>query len=402
MMSKYRTLLSLPVCGLVVVLALAIPAHAQDKGPEDVAAITKTITNSTNELTMSRQDIFKQYSQSLADTFLIVGQAINDWITNRTALEGRTMPHYDSILTIIQERSLSRLGAAGVNAKLDDVMYSIISGHSAVENAAMDDDENPLASDALRADTKLYEILITTFCDPDSAIAPTSCINRAKQGQQSSQSLLSFVDVFLGERTWSDKSVLDTLLLARRFFAGSAIYDVMGNMSEELFITNRGQIAQANLRMSILNDLAARRAPTSTASGSVLNFMFRIMADASPLVASVNPDKACSVDGLTVREADSDIIKAGKFFNGYLCSYVTPPTAGSNSIISQAAIDRIMQHDFYMSSRFYNDINSIDYNKTSMERMEVFMKAQQLAQDYRQLHLLKMKVAATAMNMMNQ
>lgn len=228
--------------------------------------------------------------------------------------------------------------------------------------------------------------------------APAAC----RSSNPSTHSSENFVDMFLGERTWGDKTIIDALLVARRFFAPAQTRDVMGIFDEESFIANRSEMAQANLRMSILNSLAARRAPTSTATNTALGFMFRILANSSPFVMSPDPNVACSAENLTYSQDDPDELKGIKFMNGYVCSFTSAPVQGTGErYVSQAAIDRIMQHDFYLSSDFYGTINSSSFNEASMDKMEVFMKAQQLAQDYRQLRLLQMKVAATAMNVMN-
>jgi hypothetical protein len=62
-----------------------------------------------------------------------------------------------------------------------------------------------------------------------------------------------------------------------------------------------------------------------------------------------------------------------------------------------------MQHDFYMSPTFYDELNSDYYSANGpIDKLEVYIKAQQLIQDYRQLRMLQMKVAALAMNVMNK
>lgn len=395
-----RTLLP----ALVVVLGLmgsAGMAHAQStaegENPFDTHAITSAINASTTKIIDEKRVIFDYFGQRIGTAMQAVSQTLLVLFRWENTTNKDVMPYYDSLLNVITERVLSRVGAGGVNAKLDQVMQDMVAGHTTVENISAGSSENPYAEADQLAETKLYEILTTTFCDPDSTISTTACQN-SKAEVKSNQ---NFVDMFLGERTWTDKTVLDALLLARRFFAPSSSRDVMGVFNEQGFIANRSAIAQSNLRMSILNELAARRAPTSIATNSVLRFMFNIFANATPFVATVDPAKACSADALVIKDGDADDVRANKFLNGYVCSYTNTPSGGSERIISQAAIDRIMQYDFYMSADFYGRINSADYNNASLDRMNVFMKTQQLAQDYRQLRLLQMKVAGVAMNMMN-
>jgi len=81
----------------------------------------------------------------------------------------------------------------------------------------------------------------------------------------------------------------------------------------------------------------------------------------------------------------------------YACSYKA--AIGDKSLLSQSAIDRIFQYDYLLSGSFYKQINSGGTN--SARKVQVWLKAQQLAQDYRGLRLLQMKTAMTAMNMMN-
>src|SRR5690606_3440423 len=76
----------------------------------------------------------------------------------------------------------------------------------------------------------------------------------------------------------------------------------------------------------------------------------------------------------------------------YACNLTNKPDDPSEDrIISQAAMDRLIEYDLSMSSELYEEIQSPTVLSTgALDRMHAAMKARQVAQDYRQLRLLQM------------
>jgi hypothetical protein len=202
----------------------------------------------------------------------------------------------------------------------------------------------------------------------------------------------TFVDFILGEKTWPNKAVLETMQLARAFYGyipDTFNIDTVRNSPKD-FITEQSKIAQSNMKMAIINYLASRRGPTSSATTTVLQSLARNFLP-QQAVSGLDYSTFCTKDKKTPAEE-------------YICSYTNKPDASTgdseNRIISQAAVDRIAQYDTYLSPTFYSSIQG-PLPAGALDKMEVFIKAQQLTQDYRELRMLQLKTAATAMRLMN-
>jgi len=403
-----RSLLSGLILGAFLAIAIQIPtASAQNKDNksndlQSSKAIVDSIHNTAAEFDEKRRIVFESLGKSFQESAKNVSKTLYT-IKKQQLVKGKeVMPFYYDLRNVISEGVISRFTALQASKKLDQITNETVAGYAKVENISQSSDQNPAADNtALQWDAFLYQKIQDVFCLPDARRATDDCIKmKAKMGLKPSE---SFVDFFTGERTWSDASVLDAMLIARRLFGANKGKTQFGydTLDRTKFVDNQSVTTQNNLRMTILNDLASRRAPTSTATKSILGFMLQIMANSSANVLSVDADKACNTEGLTINKDDAPEVKSAKFINGYVCSYTNTPPAGGARIISQAAIDKVMQRDFYMSPNFYSEINSGAYGEAGLDRMEVFMKAQQVAQDYRALRLLQMKTAAVAVSMIN-
>lgn len=385
-------------------LALACPARAEDisSNPQAVRGQIQSMQDVTNRDAAVMRELFKFFGEEFNAISENVGRAVFYVRAAKLADTKKKMPFYYEMQGMFNDGVASRLTSTQAFKALNDTVLKTISGHAHVDNAQTGGGtKNAASGSAVQLDAFIFAKMQQMFCIPQAVDATPECAARAKDPNLNPAE--NFIDFFLSEKTWSSAAVIDAMLVARRLFSNNEDKVQFGyDTSRDKFVNNQAYIAQDNMRMTILNHLAARRAPTSDATQSVLSFMFQTLAASTGMVATVNPDEACKSEWMTPKDGDSDDLKAVKFMNSYVCSYTSQPLEGGKRIISQAAIDKIMQHDFYLSPTFYGNINASYNNQYSIEKMEVFMKAQQVVQDYQALRLLQMKTAALAMNIMNE
>ncbi len=373
------------------VMISCLDAYAQENSNEKVlsnAAVMKAV-NLISEKEITTKELIQQNLNNKIKKVQQDLKSAQSEINRSSAFDNSAPGPLDFIMSGLKaEGVISSFSADQIDKKLKEVISNSASGHKEVENVGSGSNVNPYAGTAVMADTFLWKRFQALFCIPNSASASPECA--ARKGDSTIRPYENFIDFFVSEKTWPDTTVIDGLVFARRFFVGGLDKSGigLGVIDGKSFFSQQSSIAKANLKMGVLTDLAARRAPTSTASGTVLELLLTGLMP-SGQVSSTDYEDVCSNDQLTDVEA-------------YACSFTNKPSGnGAPRVISQAAIDKIIQNDYMLSLDFYDKINSSTYSKASMERLNVFMKAQQLAQDYRALRLLQMKTAVLAMNMMN-
>lgn len=378
------------------------------------AAATTQAENVQNsaDLVTAIGDEAESWTQSYKTIMQSLGEHIRDQITkvrrditasaNRTKANGLSpLPLDENFADVLTDRIIGRFSMLNVSLKLDEIVYQSNFGYGNIENIeASGGKENSGTTNTIRTDSYLRDKYNSIFCMPDSKNANAECASR--KVDEVARPNENFIDFFISDRTWTDEKVLDAMLLARRFFGGSIDRVALGQQGQLDFgnyMTYQKRATQSNLRMSVLNDLASQRAPSSRSGDNMLRAMFSMLSPNGE-APSVDPEYMCGPKGPLSGKADTAEAKQAQNIAAYVCSMGAKANDGTR-IISQAALDRIMQHDMYLSGDFYERINSREYNGLSMDKMQVFMKAQQIAQDYRQLKLLQMKTALVAMNLIN-
>ncbi len=300
-------------------------------------------------------------------------------------------PWLESVLVLYVSSDMT---AREVKKELNLVNLQTVLGYGTVDGSrtipsAQDGgttDTGTFSQGVLTGVADMYHAHVRMFCFPEMQNAPAECgTAREAAGLRSNDTV---VDIFLSPRTWERRTVIDGVRLAQNYFGIMVDTTHIGDMdvSSADFMSKIRDISRNNLRLAILNDLASRRATTSVATEGIVNKMLEILGIGG--VISV-PDYtiACQrpATEITAEEA-------------YACGLTNKPdTPGGDRIISQAAMDRLLEYDLMISPNLYNEIHSSSFpTEGAMDRLQVSLKARQLAQDYRQLRLLQMKVAAMA------
>lgn len=382
---------------IIFVTFFSVPlVHAEEDQSDDSAtalatgAITKGLAAAQESLSNKQQAINERLVKKVQD----LAEQENDAAIVMEKLRYRDtladMPEYFRTKAIMDERALSGVLTEDTRRTLDEVNYKVLQGYRTIPNVGLFEKENPYLGSRLSAVSKLYELHVKLFCNPEGMTnPPPGCGgDRVRAGVQENE---NFVDFLLGERTWPKNVVLDTMQLARGYFFDIGERFSMAGLKggQAGLLSWQKSTALNSLRMSMLNSLAARRAPTSSATEEVLEVMLRNFAVDSK-VSGMNYESICSKAA------------PGNYLEAYVCNMTNIPSkANAPRIMGQASIDRIMQHDFYLSPIFYNAIvNSTTDPSVSLKRMKVFMRAQQLSQDYYFLRMLQMQTAASALQVL--
>jgi hypothetical protein len=381
-----KLIITLFAC-LIIMTGLSHHAYAQTT--IKVPTINKTLVDiSTSDQTNA--DMAYNRLKTKLEGF------VNDYKSAKLLLESQEDERQTSVIfldalvrAIATERVKSQTLASQIRYQMVEDANKSFSGNDEIEDGnSQGSTDNPFSDISVANKAKLQKIFNKYFCNPQSKNASADC-----QASKVTPSKENFVDFFVGTGTWADKTVLDVLTLARGFYAGMSDKVMLGQGSYDpsTFFSNLGGIARANLRMSIINDLAAQRAPSSEATAPAEYALLKVLVPSGE-VTSLNYQTACS---------DSNQRTMAAY---YACSMTAPPLSdkGDSRLISQTALNRILQFDYMLSSDFYRQINSPALSATGgVDKVAVYLKAQQLAQEYRALRLLQMKVAATAVNMIN-
>lgn len=271
---------------------------------------------------------------------------------------------------------------------MNDSVLKAASGNLTTPNSGIKDKRNPYSAILARSEADWKELLDTEFCIPESKNASEDCA-KDKSKLRPYGDYENFVDFYVNDRPWKDMGIRNVFMLARRFLGGAVDRPfVIKNANDSgSFMRHQTAIARENMRAAVMNDLAARRAPTNMATGDAMALLLRVLAPTQQ-IDSMNYNTICA-----------DKKRMEKFpAIKYACSRTTK--SGNYTLISRSSIDRIFQFDFVMSPEFFDVVNSSSIDG-QLDKELVYLKSQQLAQDYRALRMLQMKTALTAMNMMN-
>lgn len=310
--------------------------------------------------------------------------------------EAAPMPFSTSLLPLASSGVNSNFLRTQVKEAMNQTTREVMAGKKQVQDATSGSDANPAAGSALEFDARVYETMEAVLCSPESVNASDACAKRKDElGIQAGETL---ADLFTGEKTWSDSTVLDLKLVMQRIVTGPSNKPQLGYATQDgtSYIAGQSSLAKNNLRMSIINDLASRRAPVSTAGAATLGMMLKMQAMSGAGVMSTDADKVCDPKNLEIKENDADNIKSAKFSAASVCAHATRIGNGQ-LMISPAAISRVMEYDFYTSPNYYEGINSPNLSRTSLMRLQVFNEALQAVQKYNGLKLMQRKIALKAM-----
>ncbi len=376
--------------------SMAKTAHAQlsDENGEEINYndVVRSIQRSQQQLSTETQAILQRLTTRIQNSSEEIRKAMIVREKERIRDENGSMPGLSRLISVSQDASRSSILTDEVRKLLNDNNYKVSEGYFDIPNVGSNSTENIQYREYLATTGKAYDLHLRLFCNPAMTNAPAGCgSDRALAGINGDE---NFVDFMLSERTWPTKTVLDTMQLARLYFFDYGVRPSAKDIRSAPvnLVKWQQQVAGQSVRMSMLNMLAARRAPTSPGTQNVLKVMLESLA-VNGQVSSVNYKTVCSQPTLTQLEA-------------YVCNYTNIPDPNdpnplmrTTRIISQASMDRILQYDYYLSPNFYATINSPSTPvKGGLDRMEVLMMAQQLSQDYYFLRMLQMKAVASSMN----
>jgi hypothetical protein len=305
------------------------------------------------------------------------------------------MPLYYEIWEILSDRVASGLTTLATQYKLDKNTFGSVVGHEKVDNIGSGNDRtNPVLFGANKAYAEYFKVYLDMFCIPEGSNALNLC--RDIRNNAKNKRYENFIDFFTSDKTWGEPAVLDAMTLAREFF-GSVTSDLddTAQLKENpsFYMAKQGAIARNNLRMGVINQLASQRAPTSYGTEAVLSLLFNSLGNTGQ-VSSSNYKEAC-------KQNIADMVKDAPL-NAYVCSYTNLAADGQDRVISQAAIDRIMQRDLMMSPFFMQQVQSPDFNAQGpINKMNAYLATVKVAQLYDQLQAIKMQSAVSATNLIH-
>ena len=388
---------------LAVLLLIALPcvSFAQEEGDDNKSAagnnaamgtqtIVSAIVAAQEKLGSSLMPvIFEKLKKAIETSTDELKSAVVDMWKEEVRRRTDGLGNSNELLTIAQERAKSAVLTDATRQALDEINYKILEGYREIPGVGFLGNNNPNLGSRFATIGRIYDLHVKLFCDPRGENVPNGCGgDRLTNGINGNE---NFVDFMLAERTWPKEAVLDTMQVARAYFMEMKprFSGQNTNNSPASMIAWQRSAARDNIRMSAINMLAARRAPTSMASQEVMRMMLRNFAS-SGKVSMTDLAKLCAKTNLNDLEA-------------YTCNMTNIPdssTPNAPRIIGQASIDRVMQHDYYMSPLFYTNLNSDSLGDgVGLERMEVLSISQQLAQDYYFLRMLQIKTALRAIRL---
>ena len=285
---------------------------------------------------------------------------------------------------VLMENTTGSSVANEVRKNLVESAANINSGKPTDENSPFKDKVNPTSLIGAARNAQFASLMDQAFCIPDAVGASPECAAKKDQVKGPPEDFISFA---IGDMPWKSTDVVAASRLGHHFLVGSTEKSFINQGSGDPIVmaAQMGGIARENLRSSILNYLAARRAPTSQSASDVIELLLSSLV-ATGQVSSTDASELCTQDAAKLTGPEQ-----------YACSLST--TIGGEQVVSQGTIDKVLQYDHLLSNEFYTSINK--GGTGSAKRTQVWLKAQQLAQDYRALRLLQMKTAAAAMNYMN-
>lgn len=376
---------------IFTLLVLFAPA-AQASEAAAAMTVTQAIEQSQSKIGAVTEATTKMLAEKIRDFTGGVKKAVLVSQAMKEEARRQVSPYMTWALTVARLNQDGQLLTDDLRKSLNDITLQTVLGYREVfsdtfgPNSTDEYNEGIYSKGALVAAARIYDTHVRMFCVPGTKNAPEGCgVARNAAGIRGGE---TFVDFMVGEKTWQGAYVLEVMKLARAYFGlvtdTTHLEDLRSN--RDAFVRRQAELARNNMRLSIINYLAARRAPTSDAAATA-QMMFMSNATDTTQLSDFNIDTLCA------RENDELSL-----FENMLCSYTSKPTtSGGERFISQAALDRILQFDIYLTPNFYKSIRDPQYAADGpIDQINVLLKAQQLAQDYQHLRMLQMKVASTA------
>lgn len=400
----------LTVTALLCTVAFS-SARAAETGALSQEAIVAAIDQKTKQDLINREAENRAWREGLTDIITAMGQALLMQQSAQDESDQKEMPGmYDYM------RYLSNYVSAILNSNVQEFVLNTANLQYAVGNKTIGNEPNPFNGENTEALTKLYNKYIVYFCNPAQANKPNGCGEQAVDGGYFGNNLAQNI---VGERTWSSNSMSAGIAFVRAYF---------GQIPDKLSITEAqsgGQYiamqkknARANLRQAALNRLLARRAPAGLEDNkSIVGELFRAYEEAG-YVGDSNPQVICrrlpadrtAIENTLCSVMATEAIPKDKLSQDELNAKLQNGSAISadgktvlTMMSSKAVADRILQFDMYMNPGFINEIYSpTNPARGSLDKLEVIMKAQQLAQDYQYLRDLQMYTALRAVAVSNE
>lgn len=380
---------------LLLVLLFAHPSWAEEQGMSsiDATSVGQAMQTNQQEKSTLKQAITLQKKKLEAERVKKQIQAEMTLQGIKKQENSQPGPMADEMLDLSSKQVTSNVWTDYTREHLDQIYMQMVEGVSHILDVGTGQLLNPYLQGRIRGLAELYETYVIYFCVPKTKNAPISG-NGAVCGSARADAGLTrgetFIDFFLGNRTWPNETVSDVMQLARAFFGYVPDTDDMTafNGDRSFYVQKQATIARSAVDMAIIDYLAAQRAPTSTATKGILEVLLNNLS-ASGKVSSLNYTQVCAQKNRSDEE-------------NYACSFTSYPEGEDlqNRRVSKAAINHIMGQ-FYMSPAFYTEVNSRQYNIMGIRRLKTILLAQRVAQEYERLQLMKMMVAKQAINLSN-
>lgn len=360
----------------------ASAASKSDQCEKDLSEIAKVIGITTDSEIQQADKSWEDLPPALDNLADKIGEAFAQINSFKKRMQSGTMNYNYLMANAAVENAVAAQTAREVEQNMQANVYQSSSGNLKTVNSSQEGSENPEIGMGPNIDANYMEIFNKKFCDPDSQNSKEDCEAKPTGKRE------NFIDFFLSDRPWQTIDVVDAANIAQRLFGGridKIMLDEDGIEPAKL-VERQELVTLRNLKMSILNSMAMRRAPVSQATAEVLKTMFSIL----------NPNGGGSV---SYKEACIDH-KNATAVDVYVCSHAST-MGGTKGLMSESAFEKIFDFDYLMSWDFYSDLNQPGTSLGSIDKLAVVLKARQLAQDYRALRLLQMKTVMAAVNMVN-
>jgi hypothetical protein len=378
---RFFALLSGAVVAILICCTGAYAEDSEDDNVADVVVRDQTVGEALKAIqagrTMNGTILEKAFSDSI--------QAITDAYKRAEVDRATIQRERDQIEQPNMYEMMSHFETLGVGNYVSDIQEKSLN-RATIQylsaNKKIDEEANPFAGGELKATSNLLNMYARYFCIPNSVGNPENCGENAINNGYLAPNLASAI---VGDKTWSYDMMKYAVIFVRAFFGATPDKIDASVGSDQRFISSLEFTARTNLRLSTLNRLMSRRTPFSKSdSSNFVGELFRTYEQAG-FINNSNPEAVCA-EG------------AGRGPNEeYLCGFMN-----KDFLASKAVADRVLQSDFYLSPGFLDTIYSPAYPaRGSLDRLEITMRAQQLAQDYQFLRDLQMYTALRAVSISN-
>ncbi len=371
-------LLSISLTGALVIYSS--PAYAGDESTNDTTPDDKHFTDVADVIhtnTDYRKVTATRLVGELQDGFSALADAIKKAVTEEIKQQevsrSGSIPDGENRSYLLQTYNGGMVAATTQERNFDDSSLQYLTSNTKILGKA-----NPYLNGALSATANLFKNYVKYFCIVGARNAPNGCGSAAIDGGYFAPNLAQNI---IGERTFSPDTMDAASDFVRAYFGISP--DKIDTSRAQLgsYVDQQRDLARINLRLSVLNRLMARRTPMSGGDNtSLAGALFKIYYQ-NGLIATNHPQALCSRPLGELQPLEL-----------VLCSAMN-----KNYNTSAAVADRMLQYDYYINPAFMENIYSHEQSPNgSLLRLEVAMKAQQLAQDYRYLQDLQMYTAMRA------